>query len=86
MTKKEIKEEKDKFEKKLKKKKRELVEEMLGTLTVEHRLKMFLFVSIDDLRKSTEKSSKVANKLFVILIILTGVVALGTIIGAIAIF
>ena len=59
---------------------------MLGTLTVEHRLKMFLFVSIDDLRKSTEKSSKVANKLFVILIILTGVVALGTIIGAIAIF
>lgn len=82
----EIKKEKEEFEKKLKKKKRELIEQMLGTLTVEHRLKMFLFVSIDDLRKSTEKSSKVANKLFVILIILTGVMAIGTIIGAIAVF
>ena len=83
MTKKEIKKEKEKFEKKLKEKKHELIEQMLGTLTVEHRLKMFLFVSIDDLKKSTEKSSRAANRLFIILIILTGVLAFGTIVGLI---
>ena len=79
MTDNEIKKEKEEFEKKFKKEKNAVIEQMLGTTTIEHRLKMFLFTSIDDLRKSTEKSSK-------ILIILTAVIAIGTIVGAIAIF
>jgi len=75
---------KEELEKEIKKKKEELKEQMLGTLNVEHRLQMFLFNSIDDLRKSTEKSSEAANKLSKILIILTVVLAFGAIVGAIA--
>lgn len=62
---------------------KKLIAEMLETKDIDSRLKMFLFASIDELRKSTEKSSKVANRLFIILIILTGVLAFGTIVGLI---
>lgn len=76
-------EKKKEFEKKFKKEKNAIIEQMLDSKDIESRLQMFLFTSIDDLRKSTEKSSKVANKLFIILIILTGVLAFGTIVGLI---
>ncbi|MCK4429713.1 MAG: hypothetical protein KAW19_00265 [Candidatus Aminicenantes bacterium] len=82
-TKKEIKKEKENFEERFKKEKNAIIEQMLGSKDIESRLQMFLFTSIDDLRKSTEKSSKAANKLFIILIILTGVLAFGTIVGLI---
>jgi len=85
MTKKEIKKEKENFLKTLREKKRVLIEQMLGTTSIESRLQMFLLVSIDDLRRSTEKSSKAANMLFVILIILTAVLAFGAVIGAISV-
>ena len=81
--KKEIKKEKENFEERFKKEKNAIIEQMLGSKDIESRLQMFLFTSIDDLRKSTEKSSKAANKLFIILIILTGVLAFGTIVGLI---
>ncbi len=83
MTKKEIKKEKENFEERFKKEKNAIIEQMLGSSSIQSRLQMFLFTSIDDLRKSTEKSSKAANRLFIILIILTGVLAFGTIIGLI---
>ena len=79
-------EKKEEFEKKFKKEKHAIIEQMLGSKDIGSRLQMFLFTSIDDLRKSTEKSSKAANKLSIILIILTAVIAIGTIIGAIAVF
>ena len=77
---------KEELEKKLEIERNALIEQMLGTTDIDSRLKMFLFTSIDDLRKSTEKSSKAANNLSKILIILTAVIAIGTIIGAIAVF
>ena len=75
---------KEELEKEIQKKKEEVKEQMLGTTSIESRLQMFLIVSIDDLRKSTEKSSEAANKLSKILIILTAVLAFGAIVGAIA--
>ena len=83
MTDNEIKKKKEEFEEKFKKEKNAIIEQMLDSTSIESRLQMFLFTSIDDLRKSTEKSSKVANRLFIILIILTSVLAFGAIVGLI---
>ena len=76
---------KEELEKELKKEKHNLKEQMLGTTDIASRLQMFLIVSIDDLRESTEKSSNIANNLSIILIILTVVLAFGAVIGAIGI-
>lgn len=75
---------KEELEKKLDAERNALIQQMLGTTSIESRLQMFLFVSIDDLRRSTEKSSKAANMLSKILIVLTAVLAFGAIVGAIA--
>lgn len=76
---------KEELKKKLEIERKALIEQMLGTKDIDSRLKMFLFTSIDDLRKSTEKSSKAANKLSIVLIILTSILAFGAVIGAISI-
>lgn len=76
---------KEELEKELKKAKHNLKETMLGTTDISSRLQMFLIVSIDELRESTEKSSNIANNLSIILIILTVVLAFGAVLGAISI-
>lgn len=44
----------------------------------------YLIISLDELKTTTEKSSKTANRLSCILIWLTAVLALGSAVGAIA--